>query len=448
MKNPKRTHVSKKRIKQVPVTHASSIPPSSLQISNNLGMNNFRSGMKKYLQFHKTNSPDDLMGAVKDLKSALQLLDPLKHSTELVQIEQMLADLMPHYLKEELIERQSSIKKSGQVIADFNETAKKTESKKNKKETQISKEVNEMHEEIKGKIKSPEKINMTFNDIVGYDEIKQKLKGYAKMLKGDLKVPGGRSMQTLLMYGPPGNGKTALVRALAKEEGLKYINVKVSDIMQSLVGQSEKVVSALFSEVSKKENQPIIVFLDEIDSVASDRGRSSRGYERRVVTALLTELDGFESNKDSKVFVIAATNYPELLDDAIRSRFHEKIEIPNPPPDLRKSFFEKKLIDPKFMGSTRIKSKLSLDDLNSLVDASEGLSFREIENTTINYLLSVMFENIEKLTGNTQKNKKGADNRIPVSVSDLANELKNTRDRKRKILGYRLPNKPHLKRKK
>jgi len=127
-----------------------------------------------------------------------------------------------------------------------------------------------------------------------------------------LPLPAG-----ILLYGPPGCGKTLLAKAVANESGTNFISVKGPELLDKFVGESEKAVRRVFERA--RSSAPCVVFFDELDSLAPRRGtgggEGSGNVSERVVNQLLTELDGLESRRS--VFVIAATNRPELIDPAM-----------------------------------------------------------------------------------------------------------------------------------
>ncbi len=138
----------------------------------------------------------------------------------------------------------------------------------------------------------------------------------------------------VLIYGPPGNGKTFLVRALAGTGALNVFSVKGAELMDKWVGESERAVRELFRKAA--EAAPSLVFLDEVDALAPRRGQSSdSGVSDRVVAALLTELDGVEPLRD--VVVVGATNRPELVDPALLrpGRLERLIYVPPPDTEAR-----------------------------------------------------------------------------------------------------------------
>ncbi len=176
---------------------------------------------------------------------------------------------------------------------------------------------------------SEEKIpEVTYEDIGGLsDEIKK----VREMIELPLKHPeiferlGIEPPKGVLLHGPPGTGKTLLAKAVANETNANFILINGPEIMSKYYGQSEENLRKKFEEAEK--NAPSIIFIDEIDAIASKREESKGEVEKRVVAQLLALLDGLKSR--GKVIVIAATNVPNLLDPALRrpGRFDREIEI-------------------------------------------------------------------------------------------------------------------------
>ena len=120
----------------------------------------------------------------------------------------------------------------------------------------------------------------------------------------------------VMLYGPPGCGKTLLAKAIANESGANFISVKGPELLDKYVGESERSVRLVFERA--RSSSPCVVFFDELDSLCPKRGSDGGGgggVSERVVNQLLTEMDGLESRRS--VFVIAATNRPELIDPAM-----------------------------------------------------------------------------------------------------------------------------------
>jgi transitional endoplasmic reticulum ATPase len=177
---------------------------------------------------------------------------------------------------------------------------------------------------------------VTYEDIGGLTE---EIKKIREMVELPLKHPeiferlGIEAPKGVLLHGPPGTGKTLLAKAVANETNSHFILINGPEIMSKFYGQSESNLRRKFEEAEK--NAPSIIFIDEIDAIASKREEVHGEVERRVVAQLLALMDGLKSR--GKVVVIAATNQPNLLDPALRrpGRFDREIEIGVPGKDGR-----------------------------------------------------------------------------------------------------------------
>jgi transitional endoplasmic reticulum ATPase len=172
---------------------------------------------------------------------------------------------------------------------------------------------------------------VTYEDIGGIREVVHKLR---EMIELPLRHPelferlGIEPPKGVMLYGPPGTGKTLLAKAVANESGANFISLSGPEIMSKWYGQSEENLRKIFEEAEK--NAPSIIFIDEIDAIAPKREEVTGEVERRVVSQLLTLMDGLK--KRGKVVVIAATNRPNAVDPALRrgGRFDREIELPVP----------------------------------------------------------------------------------------------------------------------
>ena len=174
-------------------------------------------------------------------------------------------------------------------------------------------------------------IDVTYEDIGGLDE---EIKKIREMVELPLKHPeifirlGIEPPKGVLLYGPPGTGKTLLAKAVASETEAHFILLNGPEIMSKFYGESEKHIRDIFDEAQKAA--PSIIFIDEIDAIAPKREDSIGEVERRVVSQLLTMMDGLKSR--GKVVVIGATNMPNSIDPALRrpGRFDREISISVP----------------------------------------------------------------------------------------------------------------------
>ena len=182
---------------------------------------------------------------------------------------------------------------------------------------------------------------------VAYEDIgglKEEIKKVREMIELPLKHPelfdalGIDPPKGVLLYGPPGTGKTLLAKAVANESGANFLSIQGPEIMNKYYGESEAHLRQKFEEA--ETNSPSIIFIDELDSIASKRDETQGEVERRVVAQLLTLMDGLQAR--GQVIVIAATNRPDAIDQALRrpGRFDREIEIGIPDRDGRKEVLQ------------------------------------------------------------------------------------------------------------
>ncbi|MFB6361179.1 MAG: CDC48 family AAA ATPase [Halobacteriales archaeon] len=185
--------------------------------------------------------------------------------------------------------------------------------------------------------------DISWADVGGLEKTKDRLR---ETIQWPLEYPqvfetlDMQAAKGVLLYGPPGTGKTLLAKAVANEAESNFISVKGPELLNKYVGESEKGVREVFKKA--RENAPTVVFFDEIDSIASERGshQGDSGVGERVVSQLLTELDGLEELED--VVVVATTNRPDLIDAALLrpGRLDRQVHVPVPDEAARRAIFE------------------------------------------------------------------------------------------------------------
>ena len=218
---------------------------------------------------------------------------------------------------------------------------------------------------------------VSFDDIIGLESAKiaihrmliNPLNNPEAYIKYGLK-PGGN----ILLEGPPGTGKTTFAKAAACEINLPFVIANCSALVDCLIGNTAKNIDKLFGEVRrlvKNRKTSVILFCDEFDEIAKERGSDSKTADE-AVPALIRQLDGFDTD-NANIVIIAATNRKDTLDKAVLSRFGKSIFIPLPTRDNRRDIFRSKL---KNIDQADYESI----DFEKLADGSDGMSGRDINH--------------------------------------------------------------------
>ena len=246
--------------------------------------------------------------------------------------------------------------------------------------------------------------DVSWDSVGGLEDTKERLR---ETIQWPLEYPevfeqmDMQAAKGVLMYGPPGTGKTLLANAVANESQSNFISIKGPELLNKYVGESEKGVREVFEKA--RANAPTIVFFDEIDSIAGERGQgaSDSGVGERVVSQLLTELDGLESLED--VVVIATTNRPDLIDSALLrpGRLDRHVHVPVPAEAARRKILEV---------HTRNKPLADDVDLDAIASRTDGYVGADIEAlareaamaASREFINSVSREEVDESVGNVR----------------------------------------------
>ncbi|XP_050311713.1 spastin isoform X1 [Anthonomus grandis grandis] len=210
-----------------------------------------------------------------------------------------------------------------------------------------------------------------WEDIVGQETAKQALQEMVILpsLRPELFTGLRTPARGLLLFGPPGNGKTLLARAVATECQATFFAISAASLTSKYVGDGEKMVRALFAIA--RELQPSIIFIDEVDSLLSERSNNEHEASRRLKTEFLVEFDGLPSNPENeRILVMAATNRPQELDEAALRRFTKRVYVTLPDLETRIALLKKLLSK---QGCT-----LTQQELKRLATLTEGYSASDL----------------------------------------------------------------------
>nr|XP_029119106.1 lon protease homolog, mitochondrial isoform X3 [Elaeis guineensis] len=232
---------------------------------------------------------------------------------------------------------------------------------------------NEFEKRIRPEVIPANEIGVTFDDIGALDDIKESLQELVMLplrrpdlFKGGLLKP----CRGILLFGPPGTGKTMLAKAIANEAGASFINVSMSTITSKWFGEDEKNVRALFTLAAKVS--PTIIFVDEVDSMLGQRNRAGEHEAmRKIKNEFMTHWDGLLTKPEVRILVLAATNRPFDLDEAIIRRFERRIMVGLP------SLESRELILRTLLSKEKVKEGL---DYKELATMTEGYSGSDLKN--------------------------------------------------------------------
>ncbi|KAL6508280.1 hypothetical protein OROHE_021822 [Orobanche hederae] len=278
---------------------------------------------------------------------------------------------------------------------------------------------------------NPDHIDVRFDSIGGLDAIKQEL--YELVIlplrrpelfsRGKLLCP----KKGVLLYGPPGTGKTMLAKAIAKESGAVFINVRISNLMSKWFGDAQKLVAAIFTLAYKL--QPAIIFIDEVDSFLGQRKTTDHEALTNMKTEFMALWDGFTTDQHARVMVLAATNRPSDLDEAILRRLPQSFEIGIPNRGERAAILKVILKDEK------VEDGIDYDRIAGLCDGYTGSDLLELCKKAAYFPVRELL--------NYEKIGKPSEEPRPLSQLDLENVISTTTEARVAASEFSRSN-PHL----
>lgn len=211
-----------------------------------------------------------------------------------------------------------------------------------------------------------QKQDTKWDDIAGLENVKQAINEIVvypmqnpELFQGLLAPAKG-----LLLFGPPGTGKTLIGKCIAAESGATFFAISASSLTSKWVGEGEKMVRALFAVA--RCLQPSVVFIDEIDSLLTQRVDGEHDSSRRMKTEFLVQFDGVSTGTDDRLLIVGATNRPQELDEAARRRFTKRLYVPLPDEGAREQIIETLM--------KKAKSALTDDCIRYIVEKTDGFS--------------------------------------------------------------------------
>lgn len=254
----------------------------------------------------------------------------------------------------------------------------------------------------------PSAERVTFADVGGLDQVKHQIRRriITPFLKPSLfERFKRRSGGGILMYGPPGCGKTLLARATAGECGAKFYNVAITDVLDMYIGESERKLHAIFEQA--RRTAPAVLFFDEIEAIGGKRQHSREATSAKLVSQFLTELDGFSQNNHG-VLILGATNVPWAVDAAFRrpGRFDRVLFVPPPDEGARRA-----ILDLQLQGRP-IADAIDGSAIAKLTSGYSGADLRNLVETAVDEAIEQSID---------------AGREVPLTLVHLRNALKDTR---------------------
>jgi len=228
-----------------------------------------------------------------------------------------------------------------------------------------------MIELIKSEIMESDKTT-TWDDIAGLEYTKKIIKEVVvfPMLRPDIFTGLRRPPKGILLFGPPGTGKTLIGKCIASQSKSTFFSISASSLTSKWIGDGEKMVRALFAVA--RVHQPSVIFIDEIDSLLTQRSETEHESSRRLKTEFLVQLDGATTSDDDRILIIGATNRPQELDEAARRRLVKRLYVALPELEARKQIINNLLAS--------VQHDLDQEDVTRIAEKSAGYSGADMTN--------------------------------------------------------------------
>jgi SpoVK/Ycf46/Vps4 family AAA+-type ATPase len=257
---------------------------------------------------------------------------------------------------------------------------------------------NEFEKMLLPEVIPPDELGVTFDHIGALDNVKETLRELVMLplqrpelfVKGQLTKP----CRGLLLFGPPGTGKTMLAKAVATEAGANFINISMSTIASKWFGEAEKYVKAVFTLASKIS--PSVIFVDEVDSMLGRRGKDTEhSAMRKLKNEFMASWDGLRTREKERVLVLAATNRPFDLDEAVIRRFPRRLMIDLPDAENRAKILQ------VILAEEDVSSDFNVDELAAATDGYSGSDLKSLCTTAA-------YRRIRELLDKEKKDKEKA----------------------------------------
>ncbi|CAN6363646.1 unnamed protein product [Urochloa humidicola] len=281
---------------------------------------------------------------------------------------------------------------------------------------------NEFEKRLLADVIPPNDIGVTFNDIGALENVKDTLKELVMLplqrpelfCKGQLTKP----CKGILLFGPPGTGKTMLAKAVATEAGANFINISMSSITSKWFGEGEKYVKAVFSLASKIA--PSVIFIDEVDSMLGRRENPGEHEAmRKMKNEFMVNWDGLRTKDKERVLVLGATNRPFDLDEAVIRRFPRRLMVNLPDASNREKILK------VILAKEELGSDVDMDSLANMTDGYSGSDLKNLCVTAAHYPIREILEkekkekNLAKTEGKPEPALYSSEDIRPLSIDDF-----------------------------